>query len=208
MTEAGLRERKKLRTRGALIDAAFTLFGRKGFDATTIDEIADAVDVSSRTFFRYFTSKEEVALSLLDEQIDVLVDVFASRPADEPVLTALHHAFVEVVRRCESGSGGFDADRYETMQRLVATNPALAAHGIELGAVRIVEIAQLIGVRMGVDHTVDPRPHLVASVGVCAVQTAVNTWRRADRDARSSDLVDTAFRLLAEGINYPSALRT
>ncbi|HEX3649324.1 MAG TPA: TetR family transcriptional regulator [Pseudonocardiaceae bacterium] len=208
MTEAGLRERKKQRTRGALIDAAFTLFERKGFDATTIDEIADAVDVSPRTFFRYFASKEEVALSLLDEQLGFLVEVLAARPADEPVLTALHHAAVEVVRGCESGAGGFDADRYETMQRLVAANPALAAHGIELGAVRMAEVARLVGERMGVDQRTDPRPRLVASVGLCAVQTAVNAWRENDRDARSSDLVDTAFRLLTEGINYPAAPRT
>jgi AcrR family transcriptional regulator len=212
MTEAGLRERKKQRTRGALIDAAFTLFDRKGFDATTIDEIADAVDVSPRTFFRYFASKEEVALSLLDEQIDVLVDVLATRPADEPVLTALHQAFVEVVHGCETGANGFDTDRYETMQRLVATSPALAAHGIELGAVRMVEIARLIGIRMGVDHTTDPRPQLVASVGVCAVQNAINSWQAGARGAeghpRHSELVDTAFRLLTDGINYPAAPRT
>jgi AcrR family transcriptional regulator len=204
MTDAGLRERKKQRTRCALIDCAFALFQRKGFDATTIDEIAEAVDVSPRTFFRYFASKEEVALSLIDEQLVVLIDLLAHRPAEEPVLTALHRAAVEVVRACESGANGFDAAHYESMQVLLASSPTLAAHSMEVGSARVVELARLIGIRMGVDHLTDPRPHLVASVGICAVQTAVNSWRGTDGHAKSSDLVDRAFQLITDGINYPS----
>src|SRR5215470_3848524 len=98
MTEAGLRERKKLRTRTALIDSAFALFQRKGFEATTIDEIAEAVDISPRTFFRYFASKEEVALSLIEEQFEAILRRLAGRPPEEPVLTAMRRAAVEVIR--------------------------------------------------------------------------------------------------------------
>lgn len=207
MTDAGLRERKKQRTRCAMIDAAFALFSRKGFDATTVDEIADAVDVSPRTFFRYFTSKEEVALSQLDEQLAVLLRLLAARPADEPVLTALHRAMVEVVRDCEDGTNGFDATRFRNVKALVASSPALAAHSLEQGAARLAELATLIGARMGVDPATDPRPYLVASVGICAVQTAVTAWLGADPDAKSSELVDKAFRLINEGLNYPAATR-
>src|SRR2546430_14644183 len=100
---AGLRERKKQRTRDALVDAAFTLFRRKGFDATTIDEIAEAVELSPRTFFRYFDSKEDVALTLQDQQFSALYAAFAARPTDEPVLTALRHATVAEMRACADG---------------------------------------------------------------------------------------------------------
>jgi AcrR family transcriptional regulator len=204
-TSAGLRERKKQRTRCALIDSAFALFRRKGFDQTTVDEIAEAVDVSPRTFFRYFASKEEVALSLLDDQLVALLGRVAARPPEEPVLTALRHAAVEVIRDCESGVNGFDPLQFDCMQLLVASSPALAAHSLEQGAAHLAELAALIGRRMGVAAT-DPRPQLVASVAICAVQTAVNAWRAAEPNARSSDLVDRAFQLLSEGLNYPSAL--
>jgi AcrR family transcriptional regulator len=207
MTEAGLRERKKQRTRCALIDAAFALFQRKGFDATTVDEIAEAVDISPRTFFRYFASKEEVALSQVDEQLGVLVEKLAARPPSEPALTAVHRAAVEVIRSCENGENGFDPARYESVQLLVASSPALAAHILEQGWTRLTELARLIARRMGVDPR-DPRPALVASVGICAVQTAVHAWRETDPDARTSDLVDRTFQLITDGINYPAAPRT
>ncbi|MFD0852406.1 TetR family transcriptional regulator, partial [Actinomadura adrarensis] len=89
---AGRRERKKRRTREALVDAAFRLFAEKGFDATTVEEIADEVDVSSRTFFRYFASKEDVALTFQEEQYRMMLAWLAGRPAEEPIMTALRRA--------------------------------------------------------------------------------------------------------------------
>jgi AcrR family transcriptional regulator len=206
MTDAGLRERKKLRTRSALIDSAFVLFQRKGFEATTIDEIAEAVDISPRTFFRYFTSKEEVALSLIDDQLGALMDHFERRPAEESVLEALRNASIEVLRACEAGDEGFDPTRFQCVQILMSSTPALAASVMDKGAARMADVAKLIGTRMGVDYQLDPRPYLVASIAVCAIQTAINAWREREPDAKSSDLVDQAFRLLQAGIDYPSVL--
>lgn len=208
MTSAGLRERKKLKTRCALIDTAFALFKCKGFEATTVDEIADAVDVSPRTFFRYFASKEEVALSLVDEQLAAMLVLLENRPPEEPVLVALRHSVVDVVRAGEDGTDGFDPSRVECLQAIIIENPTLAARCVEQGAARLGEIARLIGKRMGVDYLTDPRPYLVASVAVCTVQTVINAWREADPTARSSDLMEKAFLLLEDGLNYPSALTT
>jgi AcrR family transcriptional regulator len=204
-TSAGLRERKKQRTRDALVDAAFDLFERKGFEATTIDEIADAVELSPRTFFRYFESKEDVALTLMDQQFFAVYAAFTARPAHEPVLTALRHAVVDMMRACEDGTGGFDAERFGCAQRLMKDSPAVHARSLELCTARLDELAEHVAARMGVDPTVDPRPTLVAAVATTAVQTAIVAWRETEPEAPAFVLADRALALLEQGINYPSA---
>jgi AcrR family transcriptional regulator len=198
MEEPGLRERKKQRTREALIDAAHALFCANGFEATTIDQIAEAVEVSSRTFFRYFTSKEDVALSLADEQIAAVLEAFAAQPADMPVLTAMRTAAVEVLRAYEADA------RFHSLQNLISVSPALTAARVERGTARFDEVTRLIGARMGVDPAADPRPYLVASVALCAVQTAVVAWRAAGHQAPESELTRQAFDLLSTGLDYPA----
>lgn len=199
MDKPGLRERKKQRTREALVDAAHALFCAHGFDATTVDQIAEAVEVSSRTFFRYFTSKEDVALALVDDQITAVLEAFAGQPADMPVLTALKTAAVDVMRTYEADA------RFHSLENVISVSPALTAARIERATARLDEVARLIGTRMGVDPAVDPRPYLVASVALCAVQTAVAAWRAAGHRAPESDLTGQAFDLLSTGLDYPAA---
>jgi AcrR family transcriptional regulator len=205
MEPTGLRERKKRRTRDALVDAAFDLFRRKGFDATTIDEIADLVEVSPRTFFRYFESKEDVALTLLDQQFSAVYVRFAERPSHEPVLTALRHAVVEMMTACEGGTGGFDAERFSCAQQVIKDSPAVHARNLEMCTSRLDELARYVAERMGVDPAADPRPTLVAAVVTTAVQTAIVAWRAAEPETPASLLADRALALLEQGINYPSA---
>lgn len=199
MEELGLRERKKRRTREALIDAAQKLFCANGFEATTVDQIAEAVEVSSRTFFRYFTSKEDVALALADEQITAVLEAFAAQPADRPVLTAMRAAAVAVMRDYEADA------RFHGLQDLISVSPALTAARLERATARFDEVAALVGARMGVDPAVDARPHLVASVALCAVQPAVVAWRAAGRPEPESELTGQAFDLLGAGLDYPAA---
>jgi AcrR family transcriptional regulator len=205
--ETGLRERKKQRTREALIEVAFDLFGRQGFDATTVEEIAEAVEVSPRTFFRYFATKEDVVLSMLEDQLSAMYDGLAARPASEPVLTALRHAMVGVVRAAEQGVGSFDPIRFACMRDLTSKNPALAARSMEHGAAKIDALADQIGARMGVDPARDPRPQLVAATVICTVPTAIRLWGANEPDTAVSELAERAFGLLEKGLNYPAAKR-
>ncbi|WP_214400902.1 TetR family transcriptional regulator [Pseudonocardia lacus] len=205
MSTPGLRERKKQRTRDALTDAAYALFREKGFDATTVDEIAAAVEVSPRTFFRYFASKEDLALAPLNQQLAAMLTALAARPAGESVLTALRAATVEVLEACEAGIGGFDGERFRAMQALLAENPTLRAAGPEYNAAVFDELAELVGARMGVDPTGDPRPYLVASVTLGAVRTAGDAWRVHHPEVPASRLFAGMIDLLAAGVDYPSA---
>jgi hypothetical protein len=115
-----------------------------------------------------------------------------------PVPTALRTAAVDVVRGNEAEA------RFHRMQQLITVSPALAA-GVERGTARFDEVAGLIGARMGVDPAADPRPYLVASVVLCAVQPAVVAWRAAGQDEPESELIGRAFDLLTTGLDYRAA---
>ena len=203
---AGRRERKKQRTREALVDAAFRLFQDKGFDATTVEEIADAVDVSSRTFFRYFASKEDVVLTFHDEQFATLMEELATRPADEPVMTALRHAAVKVIRACEEGDYGFDPDRFICIQEMMEASPTVSGRSMEHGQKKQADITRVIAARMGVDPTEDLRPHIAAGASGCAFRSAFEVMASCGplRSRRLSDVLDEVFSLMEESLNYPS----
>jgi AcrR family transcriptional regulator len=201
---AGLRERKKQRTREALVDAAIELFNAKGFEATTVDEIADAVEVSSRTFFRYFGSKEDVVITLQTRQFDDVYDEFERRPADEPVITAMRNACVAVLRRYEEQAGPANV-QFACVAQLVQDSPAVLARSLEMCGEQNDRFARRIATRMGVDPVADPRPRLVSAVAGAALQVAVRSWRGDEPDTRVSELADRALALLEAGINYPAA---
>src|SRR4051794_12256860 len=85
----GLRERKKRETREALTHAALELFVERGYDETTLAEIAEAAGVSTRTIFAYFPSKEDILFSTLRTLLEALAQALARRPAGTDALTAL-----------------------------------------------------------------------------------------------------------------------
>src|SRR3954453_13340314 len=131
--QTGRRERKKQRTREAIVDAAFTLFAEKGFEATTVEEIADLVAVPSRTFFRYFSSKEDVVLTFHEEQSDAMKAALAAQPPDTPVVTAMRNAGVSVIRACEEGAYGFDPSKFLCVQQMMESSPTLFGRSLEHG---------------------------------------------------------------------------
>jgi AcrR family transcriptional regulator len=202
----GRRERKKQRTREALIEAAFTLFAEKGFGATTVEEIADAVDVSSRTFFRYFSSKEDVALTIQEEQVAAILAALDECPHDEPIVTALRHAGVRVMRAYEGGAAGFDRDRFECLQDLMHSSPALLARSLELSQKKQSLLTEAVARRMGVDAEHDLRPHVVASAAIGVIHGLGDVAQRPSLAPRTlSEAVDQAFAVLEQGLNFPCA---
>jgi AcrR family transcriptional regulator len=200
---AGRRERKKQRTREALIDAAFRLFQQKGFDATTVEEIADEVDVSSRTFFRYFASKEDVVLTFQEEQFTTMLEALAARPSAEPVMTALRNAAVSVLRACEDGMYGFDPERFVCLQEMMESSPAVFGRSLEHGQKKQAEITRVIAERMGVDPATDLRPHVAAGLSNCAFRSAFEIMGcGVAKTDRFSDALDQVFGVMEDGLTY------
>jgi AcrR family transcriptional regulator len=167
----GLRERHRKRTAADLEEAALALFCEKGFDAVTIDDIAGAADVSRRTFFRYFGSKEDVILSDHPKRLDELQAALDRRPADEPALTALRHAILSL-------AGSFEEQREHMLRRfrLVTTTPALEARSLCLQRNWETSVTAMLAERMGVDPGKDLRPGVVAATTMAAMRIATVNW--------------------------------
>ena len=93
----GLRERKRRQTRERIARAAMTLFLEQGFEATTVDQIAEAAEVSKRGFFDYFPTKEDVVAAWQDEFAEQLLSAVAARPAKEPMAKAVEEALLATI---------------------------------------------------------------------------------------------------------------
>jgi AcrR family transcriptional regulator len=124
MPEPGLRERKKQRTRRALIEEAYRLFDNQGYDQTTVAQIAAAVDISPRTFFGYFPSKEDVLFADMSTRIAVASEVISDRRPDEPVHDLLPRAVGRMLST-EAFTADFGDRAAAVRLRLLAANPAL-----------------------------------------------------------------------------------
>ena len=121
----GLRERKKRRTRANLVDAALELSERQGYERTTVEQIAYAVDVSPRTFTRYFPTKDSVILSLLDSLTAAVNAELVLQPADMPPFQALLAANLAVMERARHGGGPMGGQRIVSFLRTLNNSPIL-----------------------------------------------------------------------------------
>src|SRR5262245_47636331 len=128
MSCVGLREVKKERTRQALIDAAAELFERRGYDRTTVADIAAAADISTRTFFSYFASKEELVFPEADDRVHAVVDAIAARgPADGPADVLLH-----ALHNVHEASGEMLSPLAALRIRLIQTVPAVRGRALQV----------------------------------------------------------------------------
>jgi AcrR family transcriptional regulator len=168
------RERKKQQTREALIRAALELFGAKGYEQTTIREISDAVDVATRTFFRYFASKEELVVSLATDFAADFFELVRTRPPEEAPFTALRNAFkASVVAFHDDELTAETATVYLDILRLVERTPPLLAAYLRSIHEQQEVLARTLGEREGIDAAKDLRPQLAATVHLALVSSSV-----------------------------------
>ncbi len=176
--------------RAELSRAAWELFTRKGYEATTVAEIARAAGVSRRTFFRYHASKEDVLVETSDDLEQAMLDAVAARPEREPPLLAIRRALVFVLER-EIARPDF----VRGIIRLLRECRPLRRAMLERHARMEERLAALLAGRMGIDPERDSTPALLAFLARAMFDTAFNVWYDQDHEDASA-LVDELFAKL------------
>ncbi|MFE9607498.1 TetR/AcrR family transcriptional regulator [Streptomyces sp. NPDC006012] len=176
-----LRERKKRRTRDALLHVALDLFTTQGYEQTTVDEIADAVEVSQRTFFRYFPGKEEAAFAVQAMAEAHFIQAVRERPPHEPPLEALRQAILEGWDTLhEAIDSVVPVETYLRMFRVIESTPALLAAYLRRSVETEDTLALLLAEREGVDVEADPRPRLLVAVFGAVMRLTGRAWSEGD----------------------------
>ncbi|GEL23026.1 TetR family transcriptional regulator [Pseudonocardia sulfidoxydans NBRC 16205] len=191
MSDPGLRERKKARTRADLQRHALRLFREHGYAETTVDEIAAAADVSRSTFFRYFPTKEDVVL--FDDVDPLMAEAFAELPPDTPLLHAMRTGVTTAFRRLPPEKRELE----EIRMALVRSAPELQAAARERSGITVTAIADRIADAYG-----RPRDDLDVLVFAGVVAGARLTAQTlADRTGESYiDALDRVMSRLEDGI--------
>lgn len=186
-----LQQNKQQAVRNDIAEQAMRLFARNGFDATTIDAIAVAAEVSRRTFFRYFATKEDVVITRIDRLGQELGEALAARPKDESPLLAIRRALDPLVQFCMA-----DPDHATMVAKLMRETPALRACHLDKQDRWQGHVAREVSRRLRPHAENELRPRVIAAAALGAFDVAFQAWtgsRRADLGA----LVDQAFAALA-----------
>ena len=190
---SGLRERKKQRTRQALIEAAMRLYREKGYEAVTVAAMAREADVAPRTFFGYFESKEDVFLSRGDDRLELLVQAIRQRDRRQPILAAVRPVLLQ---DREPGHHGHASNTPELSELLRhhAVRARLRERWNRWEDTLADAIAQDVGAKPG-----DPEPRVVAAALTGAIRMAAVTAQEHPR--RRREIAERAFELLASGLS-------
>lgn len=185
--ELPLRERKKLRTRRALVDTALELFTERGFEATTLDDLCAAVEVSKRTFFRNFSSKEDVALTPTQDMWAAFLDELerCEPGPGRPVIELVQDCLLAAVGRMTADGW---ARQVRLSERLVARTPSMGAYGLHFCDRTTREALAILRRRLDLNGVDDLRARLVLDLLVAAWHGALESWTALPGEPTSDDL--------------------
>jgi AcrR family transcriptional regulator len=188
MTETGLRERSKARRRAAIIRAAYELFAERGYDATTVADIAEAAEVSPRTVAMYFPAKQDIALSRFSDGVASLTDAIRGRRPGE----TLHEVFGRWLLASQTEPE--DRELYRLARRMFAANPDLGALRAARMAAAVREGAGMIAADTGsAPDAIGAR--LAAAAAAALAMEVIDTEPGPDRE----QAVAAAMRFLEGG---------
>jgi AcrR family transcriptional regulator len=181
-----LRDRRRRRTAEAIVAGALELFQERGFERTTIDQIAAAADISRRTFFRYFADKEELFFAEDERLLQVIGDTLDQAPPGEPLLEVARRA-----TRALAAHSVADPERRLARERLIAATPALQARRLA----KNLRWEQAIAARLVARGADEQEALLVPKLALACFQTAYERWVR-DPGRDLPGLVDESFAAL------------
>lgn len=191
--QLGLRERKKIKTRTAIRDATYALIKEQGYDATTIEQIAERAEVSPSTVFRYFPTKEDIVLT--DEYDPMMVEELRARPASESWMDSVRH----VMHRSMDALLAEDPEAVRIRAHLAVQVPAVRARMIESMSATGRLLRGAIAERFGLDpEALEVRVYAMSLVG--GLMEVNIAW--AENDCRDDlrDLVDRALDIIEHGL--------
>ncbi|MET0221721.1 MAG: helix-turn-helix domain-containing protein [Tardiphaga sp.] len=193
----GLRARKQQLTRQRITEAAMKLFLVHGFAATTLDDIAAAAEISRRSFFHYFASKEDVVTAWQDGSTDALVAAIAARPPNESMLTAAENAILTMARQ-------LDANKAMAMARLKRETPVLQAREQLKYEKMERAMAQALAARAS-GTSGQMRARLVAMITTGAIRIGSEGWLAQGAREKPEVLVKRTFKDIRAALNEPPA---
>jgi AcrR family transcriptional regulator len=201
MDHMGLRERKKLQTRRAIAAAALRLFAERGYEETTIADIAQAADVSPRTFFSYFPSKEDVVFAEIDERLAEVREGVAHRPPGETPLESMRRIVFEMIEAIAAAHGEYGAIQIQ----LILDRPSLQARALK----RMNDTEQHVVERLTeLSPDLDEIDAVVIAGALVGGMKAVITHCRAHGYAPEAtrEAVDRALAIVEHGLGSVPAL--
>ncbi|GAA1352884.1 TetR/AcrR family transcriptional regulator [Streptomyces beijiangensis] len=193
--QPGLRERKKIKTRTEIRRATYALIAEQGYDATTVEQIAEAAEVSPSTVFRYFPTKEDIVLT--DEYDPLLARELRARPAGEPVLESLRYVIAAGVRMANADES--DADEMRQRTALMVSVPALRSRMMESMSVSAHMICEILAERCGRESgDLEIRAYTMAVMG--ALHETTVYWAEHGHQDDLVELVDRTLNTLRDGL--------
>ncbi len=153
-----MRERKKLQTRQHIADTAMRLFSERGFDAVTVDEVARAAEVSKKTVFNYFPTKEDLVFGNADEREALLVALVRERAPGVSLAAAFRKQAIEFLHKFANRASG---DQHDAKLRLINSSPSLQRRAHETHSRQAYAVAHALAEVTGAPES-DPLPLIVA----------------------------------------------
>jgi len=191
MTDINLRQHKKNKLRENIIDSSLDMFCRRGFDETTIDDITLSLEISKRTFFRYFPTKEDIVLSIYENLIETAKRNNIQTIHSKNPIHTIKHAFCNLAMQYEK-----ENNFYLKIESLINKTPAIRAKRIEKFVQYGEEIYNSYGftLKKNAEKVFQKNIMIYFSMGI--FESAITTWTTSNGKTNLSKIIDDGFKLI------------